>query len=85
LIRCQLRFAFDHAALDIDGTVNSLHHAGKLGQQPITHQLDDAPSAFRDARLNKLSMQGLEARECSSLVRTHEPGEADNIGGKYGG
>jgi hypothetical protein len=55
----QVRLAPNHGLLNVGGALDGLNDAGKLGQQPIAHELHDAPLMLRDLRLHRLSAEGL--------------------------
>ena len=45
--------------LNVDGALDGLNDAGKLGQKPVAHEFHDASLALRDSRLHQLSTEGL--------------------------
>ncbi len=69
-----------HAALQPDCAIHRVHHAGKLGQNAVTHQLDDAAVVPGNLRVDELSMVGLERSQGRLLVRLHEAAVADHVG-----
>ncbi len=81
----QIGLSLVHRLLDVNGTLDGLNDARKLGQEPVAHQLHDTSLALRDPRLHQLSTEGLQALERSRLILAHEAGIADNVGGKNGG
>ncbi len=71
--------------LNFDGALDGLNDAGKLGQEPVAHDLHDASPALRNFWLHQLFTVGLQALERSRLIFAHEARVADHIGGKNGG
>jgi hypothetical protein len=71
--------------LNVAGALDGLNDAGKLGQEPVAHELHDTSLALRDFRLHQLFPKGFQALERSRLILAHEAGIADNVCGKYGG
>ncbi len=79
------RLPLSHLLLNIDGALDGLDNAGKLGQEPVAHELHDTTFALRDFRLHQLSAEGLEALKFSALVVAHETRKADHIGSQICG
>ena len=77
--------AFRHATLKGDRAFDRIDYTAELGQEPVPHQLEDAPLVFFDLRLEQLFAMRPEPRECIRLILLHEPAVADHIGGKDGG
>jgi len=71
--------------LNIDGALDGLYHTGKLGQEPIAHQLHNAATALSDPWLHQLPTERLQALERSRLILAHEARIAGHVGGKNGG
>jgi hypothetical protein len=74
-----------HGLLDVDSAPDGLDDTRKLGQQPITHQLHDAPTAFDDFGLNQSSAERFQALERARLVGAHKARIAHHVGGQNGG
>ena len=81
----QVGLAPNHGLLNFDGALDGLNDAGKLGQEPVAHELHDASLALRDFRLHQLFTEGLQAIERSCLVLAHQAAITDHVGCKYGG
>ena len=58
--------------LDRDRAADRIHHARKLGEQSVTHQLDETSVVLRQCGLDDLRSQGCETAERDALVPLHE-------------
>jgi hypothetical protein len=71
--------------LDLDGTLDRLHDTGELGEDTISHELNDATAMFGDTRKHKLAEMAFQSIERPGLVLPHQPAVARDISGKDGG
>lgn len=62
--------AFEHGALDLDGTTYRHHHACELQQQPVTGNPNNSAVVFRYLGLDKFALMCLPLGECAFLVST---------------
>jgi hypothetical protein len=76
--------ALGHAALDGNRALNRIDHATELGQEPVSRQLEDAPSVLFDLRLEQFFAVRLQPRERTRLILLHESGVPHHIGSKDG-
>ena len=74
-----------HVVLDLRRVLHRVDDARKLGKQAVAHELDDAPLVRVDARVDDLISVGLQARERSLLIGTHEAAVANNVSDQNGG
>ena len=72
-------FALRHRALDVGRAFHGIDGAGEFGQQSVSRTLHDSAVVPFDGGIDQLGPQGLLARQGVSLVRLHEPGEADHV------
>jgi hypothetical protein len=70
--------------LDVGGALDRLDDARELGQEPVAHELHDAPAAPADLGLHQLLAQRHEALQRARLVGAHEARVANHVGGEYG-
>ena len=82
--RARLAFRFGERSLDLHRAAHGLDRAAELGQQAVTHELDDVPLVSRDRRLDQLLAKPPDAVERAGFVFAHEPAVADHIGGQDG-
>jgi hypothetical protein len=61
-------------------TGDGVHHAGKLYQYAVSHQLDDAAPMFGDEGFQEVSAQIAQTPKRAGLVRAHQGRVADHIG-----
>jgi len=73
-----------HLLLHLDRAAHRFDGAGELDQHAVAGGLDDAPAAFGDLGIDDVAQRRLEARQRPFLVRFHQTGIADHIGGEYG-
>ena len=70
-----------HAVLPGYGAGKSIHNAGKLDQQAIAHEFDDASVVLVDQKFEDFLTQFSQTPKRPSFVRTHKACIADHIGG----
>ena len=68
LVRRPVCIALSCRLLDFGCSTHSVDDAGKLGQRPIAHELNDAAVVLRDLGIDEISTQCLEGRDCAFLV-----------------
>ena len=71
-----------HAALDVHRTGDRVHHAGKLHQNAVADQLEDAALVRLDPAVDQAPPVRLERGQRSRLVQPHQAAVAHHIGGK---
>jgi hypothetical protein len=76
------RVALDHPALDLNGTPDGVHYAGKLGQEPVAGVLYDPASVLGDLRIDQFAEVGLEPFVRPLLIRAHQPRIPRHVGGQ---
>src|SRR5215467_4127189 len=74
-----------HAALERGCTLHRIDHACELGQEAISHQLEDASVTLLDLRLEQLPAMRPQALERAHLILLHEPAVAGHVGSHDGG
>jgi hypothetical protein len=67
------------------GALDGLDHTGKLGQEPVAHELYDAATTLGDLWLYEFPPEGLEALKCATFICTHKTRIADYISGENSG
>ena len=72
--------ALDEAVLDLDRAADRVYDAAKLDDASIAGALDDAPTMGGDGGVDQVAPQAPQARERAILVRSREPGVADDVG-----
>src|SRR5262249_28109461 len=72
------------AVLNIKGTPYRVHHAGELGQQPISGVLDDAPTVLSDLGIDERAQMVREPGVRSLLVLAGQPTVARHVGRQDG-
>ena len=68
-----------HGLLELDGGTQRINGAGELDQSTIAGQLDQAPSVFRQNRIEVFRAVLSQARQRPALVAPHQAGVADNV------
>jgi hypothetical protein len=76
--------ALGHPTLHRHCAGHRFNDARELDQDAVTGGLDDASLVLGDARIDQFTAMRLEVREGASLIRSHQPAIADDIGGEYG-
>src|SRR5215469_5701365 len=71
------------AALDVDGTAQSIQGTGELHQHTIAGGLHDASAVFTKLAINKRAPMRLESSKRALLVGAHQQAVADDIGREY--
>ena len=74
--------ALAHAALDLGGAGDRVHHARELHQHAVAGELDDAPLVLGDLGVDQLVAMRLERGKRAGLVSAHEAAVADHVGGQ---
>jgi hypothetical protein len=74
-----ITLALGHAVLDRDRAGDRVDGAGKLAEDAVAHELDDATTVLGDERLDKLLAVGLEAGEGALLVAPHQARVAHHV------
>ena len=64
-----IRLAFDHPALDLDGTPDGVHHARKLGQETVAGVLYDPAPMLCDLWIDEFTEVNLQMLVGALLVR----------------
>jgi hypothetical protein len=73
--------AGSHGLLQLNCTLNSLHHAGKFDEGAITHQLEGTPAELRNHGLENGASEILKSAQSPGLVVTHETAVTHHIDG----
>jgi hypothetical protein len=81
----QRSVAFGKTTLQGHGAFHSVHYTAKFGQETVTHQLEDTPTALFNLRLEQFFLFGTNTLERGRLVAFHHGGIANDIGGENGG
>jgi len=63
---------------------DSIHYAGELDQQPVTHKFDDASAMLGDEGVENLLAQFSHAAKSPVLVLAHKAAVAHHVGGQNG-
>ena len=71
-----------HGLLKLDSGAQRINCAGELEQGPVAGQLDQAPSVFRQNRIEVFGTVLAQARQRPALVTPHQAGVADNVCGQ---
>lgn len=71
-----------HFTLKHSRTLDRIDHAAELGQQTVTHQLEDAAVVFGDFRFEQLLAVPPQAVERVDLVLRHQAAVADYVSGE---
>jgi hypothetical protein len=69
----------------LDCTLNGVHCAAELDENPVTHQLDYPTAMLGNNRLEDLGPPSLESSQSPCLVPLHELAVADDIGSQNSG
>ncbi len=77
-------FSAAHVVLDLCRTDDSAHGTGKLRQQPVTQALENMPAMFSNGRFDDLTEAGVDSRQGSRLICTHQAAVACDIRREYG-
>ena len=80
----QVAVSVGEVLLDRHSTTRRLDRAGELGDDAVAGAAEDAAEMPGDPCIDGLSAGG-ESGQSGLLVRLHEAGIADDIGGEYGG
>ena len=73
------------AALNGDRTLDRVDHAGELAQRVVAREVDDPAPVLGHQRLEQLAMTGLEARQRTGVIMSHQPRIADHVRDQNGG
>jgi len=84
LVRRYLRIAFEHAALNLDGTRDGVHDAAKFSENTVAGGVGDVAAMHRDRRVQELAPVGPQPGERTDLVGAHQPTVSSHIGRKNG-
>jgi hypothetical protein len=84
LVRRDLGIALGHSALNLDSTVQRIHHARELDQHSVPGGLDDPPAMLGDLGIDQGLPVGLELRERTFLIDAHEAAVASHVGRQDG-
>jgi hypothetical protein len=84
LVRRCLRIAFEHAALNLDGTRDGVHDAAKFSKDTVPSGVGDVAAMDLDRRVQELAPVGPQPGERTDLVGAHQPTVSSDIGGKNG-
>ena len=74
-----------HGLLQLDRALHGVHRAGKLDEDAVAQELDDAAAMLGYRRLEDIETAGLDGSQRAGLVALHEPAIADDVGGEDGG
>src|SRR5262249_6943369 len=72
--------ALRHVPLEHDSTFNGVDYAAELGEQPVAHELEDAPVMLLDLGLEEVLAMRAHPLEGVRLVLLHEAAIADHVG-----
>ena len=75
----EARVSLNHAVLHLDCTANGIDHAAKLNDASIASALHHAPVVHGDCRVNQITTERAQPRQCSVLVGASEPAVSDNV------
>jgi hypothetical protein len=84
LVRRYLRIAFEHAALNLDGTRDGVHDAAKFSEDTVPSGVGDVAAMHLDRGVQELAPVGPQPGERTDLVGAHQPTVSSDIGGKNG-
>jgi hypothetical protein len=77
--------AFGHPTLEGNRTFHSINNAGEFGEQPVTHQLEDAAEMLLDFGFEQLLTVGSQPLKCRRFGLLHEAAIANHVSGKNSG
>jgi hypothetical protein len=71
--------ALDHAVLHLDGAAHGIDHAAELAENPVAGALHYAPIMYGDGRIDQITPERPEPRQCPILVGAGKPAVSDHI------
>jgi hypothetical protein len=71
--------SLNHAVLHFDGAAHCIHHTAKLDDAAVAGAINYAPVMHGDGRVNQITTERAQPRQCPVLVGASKSAVSDNI------